>query len=107
MFSVVYTGFADEENEDAISVKPSIYCNADTNSDTGEYEIIPSDAKAENYSFIYKNGTLSITKAEQSIKWEQDFNNIVIGDQIELDAKASSNLDIQYTSSNEIGRAHV
>lgn len=101
MFSVVYTGFADEENEDAISVKPSIYCNADTNSDTGEYEIIPSDAKAENYSFIYKNGTLSITKAEQSIKWEQDFNNIVIGDQIELDAKASSNLDIQYTSSNE------
>lgn len=101
IFSTIYTGFAYGENEDAISVRPSLYCNADKNSDVGEYEIIPSDAEAENYSFIYKNGTLSITKAEQSIKWEQDFDNINIGDQIELKAKSSSDLSILYTSSDE------
>lgn len=40
---------------------------------------------------------LTINKAEQTIEWNQDLSNVQVGSQVELTAKASSGLPVEYT----------
>ena len=76
--------------------RPVINTSATKSSDCGEYEINVGGADALNYEFNYVSGLLIITKIDQRIQWEQTFENIHIGDQIELLAIADSGLPIQY-----------
>lgn len=97
---LVYTGFKNDETEDVLSVKPSIALDATTDSPVGEYPITVSGAKATNYDISYNPGKLIITRANQSLSWEQTFDKVRIGDEVELDAVSSSGLPIEYVSSN-------
>ena len=99
-FEIAYSGFVNGENESNLLKKPDIKCMANATTDVGEYPITLSGAESDNYSFEYNNGKLTITIAEQEIIWEQDFDNIQVGDQIELLAYATSGLPIDYTLSN-------
>ena len=95
-FEISYNGFVNNEDESALLIKPKAKTIAEKNSDVGTYEIYIGGGDAENYLFAYNKGTLSIEKANQTITWNQDFNDLKIGSQVELTATASSGLDIEY-----------
>ena len=91
-----YSGFVNNETEDVLTPKPVAYFNATKTSDVGVYNTIISGGDADNYDFIYRGGTLTITKADQTLTWEQDLSQIKVGSQIELNATASSGLEVTY-----------
>lgn len=91
-----YTGFVNNETEAVLTQKPTAVFTATQASDVGIYNTIISGGEADNYDFIYNGGTLTITKAQQTLAWEQDLSQIAIGSQIELTATASSGLDVTY-----------
>lgn len=100
-FSCSYFGFKNNENEEVLISKPTIATTATKESGVGTYPIIATGAEAQNYSFSYERGTLTITQATQSIEWEQTFDNLFVGDQLELTAVATSGLAIKYSVSDE------
>lgn len=100
-FTCSYFGFKNNENEEVLISKPTIATTATKESGVGTYPIIATGAEAQNYSFSYERGTLTITQATQSIEWEQAFDNVFVGDQLELTAVATSGLAIKYSVSDE------
>ena len=99
--SCSFFGFKNGETKDVLTRLPNIETTATVSSNVGTYPIIPSGAQAQNYSFNYERGTLTITKADQTINWSQTFNSVKVGDVIELTAISSADLPIKYTSSDE------
>lgn len=65
-FTCRVEGFVDGENESALTTKPVAATEATATSDVGEYDITPSGAAAQDYSFRYVSGTLSITPRDLS-----------------------------------------
>lgn len=96
-----YFGFKNDETISVLTKLPTIETTATKNSPVGSYPIIPSGAEAQNYTFNYERGTLTITKADQTIEWEQQFGTVNVGDVIELTATSSADLPVKYTSSDE------
>lgn len=96
------TGFVKSETEDVLLKRPTVQTSATKISDCGEYIINVIGADAENYEFEYVTGLLTITKIDQVIQWEQTFENIHIGNQIELLATADSGLPIEYIISGNV-----
>lgn len=103
----VISGFVNNEDNSILLQLPTIYTNASELSDVGSYAIYAKDAMADNYNFNYKQGTLTIEKANQTITWKQEFNDIAVGDQIELLAKSTSGLDIEYVFDTDIVSLYV
>ena len=64
-FEASYDGFKNNENESVLSKLPTMDSMADENSPAGEYEIYVGGARAQNYSFKYVNGTLTIEARSQ------------------------------------------
>ena len=63
-FEIEYSGFKNNETEDALTKKPVIACVATSWSDAGKYDITIDGAEAENYDISYVKGTLTITEAD-------------------------------------------
>lgn len=59
-FEVEYAGFKNKETSDVLAKKPVASCAATSWSEPGEYEIILSNAVAENYEISYTKGVLTI-----------------------------------------------
>lgn len=95
-------GFVNNEDISVLSRLPNIYTNATSKSDVGTYPIYAKDAEATNYNFTYHEGSLTINKANQEIIWEQELFGAKVGDQILLNAFATSDLDIEYALSSNI-----
>lgn len=100
VFEVKYNGFVGDEDENVLISKPEANTTATKTSDVGTYPISVTGGSADNYTFSYTSGTLTINKAEQTISWTQDLSGLKIGDQVELKAVASSGLPITYTMDN-------
>lgn len=96
-----FFGFKNGETKEVLTRMPSVETTATRESNVGVYPIIPSGAEAQNYTFNYERGTLTITKADQTIEWEQQFGTVNVGDVIELTATSSADLPVKYTSSDE------
>jgi len=63
-FTITYTGFVNSESVSVIDTPPVATCSAIAGDNAGStFPIIPSGGIDNNYSFIYVNGTLTITKA--------------------------------------------
>lgn len=99
-FEVLYSGFVGSEDERVLNEAPVASTTATKTSNVGSYKINVSGGNADNYTFSYSSGTLTINKAEQTISWDQDLSNLNVGDQVELQAVASSGLPITYTMDN-------
>ena len=78
-----------------------VFVSATKTSNTGTYTINVSGGNDDNYKFSYTSGTLTVNKAEQTISWNQDLSGLEVGDQVELQATASSGLPITYTMDTE------
>ena len=96
-FVVEYEGFMGADNENVLSTKPYAYSTANKSSNVGTYLIQVAGGESVNYDFSYVPGVLTINKAEQTLEWVQDLSNVPVGSQVELKAKASSGLPVQYT----------
>ncbi len=94
--SLSYGGFVNNETETALSQAPQAKFEADKGSDVGTYSVIIDGGEADNYDFVYRGGKLTITKANQTLTWDQDLSHVGQGDQVELTARASSGLDVSY-----------
>lgn len=100
-FTYSVFGLKNGETTSVIQVQPTIQTTAQESSVPGSYPIIPFGAEAQNYIFNYERGTLTITKADQIIEWEQEFGMVNVGDVIELKATSSAGLPIKYTATDE------
>lgn len=65
--SVSYSGFVLGESSTVLTVLPSLFTTATTSSPVGTYNIVPSGAIANNYSFTYVNGTITVTKVTLTV----------------------------------------
>ena len=63
-----YDGFVNDETETVLSVKPVGATKATKTSSVGDYSITISGGEATNYSFVYEQGVLTVTKASLSAK---------------------------------------
>jgi hypothetical protein len=107
VFEIVYTGFMGDDDEASLNEKPIVSTTATKTSDVGTYPIIVSGGSADNYNFSYVSGILTINKAEQTIIWDQDLSGLKVGDQVQLEAKATSGLPVTYTiSDSNIGEIY-
>ena len=106
-FEVKYDGFVGNEDENVLSVKPLASTTATKTSNVGTYTIYVSGGSADNYTFTYSSGYLTINKAEQTIEWNQDLSNLKVGDQVELTASVSSGLPVSYTLLQANGAAEI
>lgn len=100
-FDIEYNGFVNNETEKVLVSKPIVKTEATKTSGTGTYTLILEGGVADNYDFVYTNGSLIIEKAYQEITWNQDLSSVGQYSQIELSAQASSNLPITYTLDND------
>lgn len=96
-FSIKYSGFVNNENISTLTELPYVYTTTNKDSNVGEYLIKTEGGDAKNYVFNHTQATLSIVKAYQEIEWNQDLSKLSIGNQIELQAIASSGLEVRYS----------
>ena len=59
-YRVTYSGFVNNETSSVLITQPTISCSATSSSVPGTYDINVSGAVADNYSFTYVKGTLTI-----------------------------------------------
>lgn len=71
-----------ETIDEALSIKPTVTTDAKLSSPTGSYQITASGASAQNYEIIYKQGTLTVEKAELDV-WLED-ETVSYGDEPEF-----------------------
>jgi len=62
--TILVEGLLYGEDTSVIDIFPTVSCQANAASNAGAYPIIPANGADNNYSFVYKNGTLTIQKAE-------------------------------------------
>ncbi len=60
-FTLSYAGFVNDEDVSVIDTAPTVSCEADAGSADGDYDIVVSGGQDDNYSFVYANGTLTVT----------------------------------------------
>lgn len=96
-----FFGFKNNETSSVLSRQPVVETTATKNSSVGTYPIIVSGAEAKNYTFNYERGTLTITKADQEIEWNQNFGTVNVGDVMALSAVSSSGLPVKYSVTDE------
>jgi len=66
-FSVSYSGFVNGDDSSVLTNQPTVTTTATQSSDVGTYPITVNGAVAANYEMTYVPGTLTITKASQSM----------------------------------------
>ncbi|MEN0054287.1 MAG: MBG domain-containing protein [Mucilaginibacter sp.] len=66
-FTVSYAGFAGTDDASSLITQPAVSSTATTNSPVNTYPITASGAASANYTFVYKPGILTITKATLTI----------------------------------------
>ncbi|GHN01037.1 hypothetical protein WSM22_25260 [Cytophagales bacterium WSM2-2] len=99
-FVVSYSGFVNGETAASLTSAPTATCAAIATTPAGTVNIIPSGGSSINYNFTFVNGTLTISKANQTIT----FNTLApIGlnsPPVTLAATSSSGLPVSYSSSD-------
>jgi hypothetical protein len=66
-FSLSYNGFVKGEDASVLTTAPTVSSNADESTDAGTEAITVSGGAADNYSFKYMPGSLSIGKANLTV----------------------------------------
>lgn len=96
-FEIIYEGLVSNDTEASLQNKPVVRTNATKTSELGTYTLEVTGAYSPNYTITYSSGSLTIVKAEQTLKWNQDIQILIVNDQVELKANASSGLPVTYT----------
>ena len=77
---------------------PKVTTTATSSSPAGTYAVTLSDAMSSKYTFTYSDGELIVSSlTEQTIAWGQSFSGVGVGQTVDLNASASSNLAVLYS----------
>ena len=68
VFNLEYSGFVNGDNAAALEATPRVTTTATTSSSAGTYQIIPSEAVAQNYEITYVPGVLTIISEPENRK---------------------------------------
>ncbi len=98
--SIIYSGFVPGDDQSVLDILPVASTDAGVNSDAGNYDIEVSGAASVNYSFVYINGTLTITKADQVITFNGIPSGLRVTQEYQLDATATSGLSVSFEVSD-------
>ena len=60
-FTPTFSGFKNGETKSVLTRQPTVSCTATASSPAGTYTVTVSGAEAQNYSFSYVSGTLTVT----------------------------------------------
>ncbi|MBC5994872.1 MBG domain-containing protein [Pontibacter cellulosilyticus] len=93
-FTFSYTGFKNGDNETSLTNLPTATTTATNLSAVGAYDIVPSNAVSENYSFTYTKGTLTVTQASQTINFAEISDKQMSDPAFNISATASSGLPV-------------
>lgn len=99
-FIFSYTGFKNGETGTVIDTAPTVSSAANTTSDVGAYPITVTGGSDNNYSFNYVSGTLTITKANQTITFNKPGDVSESVGTFELTAISSSKLEVRFESAD-------
>lgn len=66
-FTCTYTGFVNNEDASVLTTAPTISTTATAKSNVGTYAIQATGAVAQNYSFTYEDGTLTVMPANLAV----------------------------------------
>ncbi len=77
-FGISYVGFVNGDKETALINKPVAECNATKVSNTGTYTIVVTGGEAENYRFVYQDGTLKINPL--TVGFKETYNSGIYND---------------------------
>lgn len=77
-FGISYIGFVNGDTESTLAKKPITECNATQASNAGTYPIVVTGGEAENYSFVYKDGSLKINPLTTGFK--DMYNSVTYND---------------------------
>ncbi len=100
-FTFSITGFVLGQTEDVIDVMPVAASSVSDGADVGEYDITVSGGEDNNYSFVYENGKLTITKADQLIEFEEFPKGLRVTNQYQIVANATSHLPVTFEISDQ------
>jgi hypothetical protein len=108
-FTYTATGFVNGEGTNIFTTAPTLTPKdgsggtiPNNSSTAGTFSIVPSGAAAANYNFNYVNGIFIVdARTEQTISWTQDLSSVAFGDNIELNASATSNLAVTFDIADE------
>ena len=98
-FTVSYSGFVNEEDENILGGSLTFSGSATTSTDAGsDYVITPGGLTSDNYAITFVNGALSIAKATQVITfYEIPLKHLETDSDFNLDATSSSGLALTYS----------
>lgn len=74
-FKIAYDGFFNSDNENCISPKPALSCEATKESNAGTYQILVTGGKAEDYAITYQYGKLIIKPLYLGFK--ETYNTVI------------------------------
>lgn len=77
-FGISYIGFVNGDTETALATKPVAECNATKASNVGTYPIVVTGGDAENYNFVYQDGSLKINPL--TIGFKDVYNSVTYND---------------------------
>lgn len=77
-FGISYIGFVNGDTETTLAKKPVAECNATKVSNAGTYPIMVTGGEAENYSFVYQDGSLKINPLTTGFK--DVYNSVTYND---------------------------
>ena len=66
-FKVSYVGFVNGDDETSINTAPTVQCEATPKSSVGVYPLKITGGLADNYSFTYQDGQMSVKKAPLTV----------------------------------------
>lgn len=95
-FQISLYGFVNGEDSTVLTSFPTAYSDASVESNVGEYTIYAVGGEAKNYEFVHHTAVLTVEKAEQAIIWELESDTVIAGTQLELNALATSGLQVTY-----------
>jgi hypothetical protein len=99
-FKISYSGFVNGEDASVLISEAMPQCGADNTTWVGGIAITASSANAVNYDFVYQDGTLTITQANQTITFGAIADQNEGGISFPVNAAIDSNLPIQYTTTS-------
>ena len=95
-FTVTYATFVGSDTAAVMDTPPSVTTTATLASPTGSYDLVPSGAVDDSYSFNYVNGTMTVGSASQAITFGTLADKVYGAGTVTLSATANSGLSVSY-----------
>ena len=71
-FTLTYEGFKNGETKDVLTKQPTVRTTATKSAKAGNYDVVVSDAEAQNYEITYVNGVLTVEMTPGDVNGDGD-----------------------------------